>query len=71
MDRGDGRPGVPLENSTVTHIRLPDELIYVLRKYQISIRSVSLAETVRRLLESHPELTKHAARLYSEGDTSP
>lgn len=54
------------------HLTLPAELITLLEVYQIGTRSVSMNEVVRRLLESHPDLTALAHRVYDVGkSTSP
>jgi hypothetical protein len=52
-------------------LRLPVELVVGIIWVQKGTRSASFNETCRRLLESHPELTKALDDLYSEMDTSP
>jgi hypothetical protein len=54
------------KNTTVTvYLRLPGELKYLIHSYQDACRMQSFNEAARRLLETHPELAKHAAMLYN------
>lgn len=69
MAGGNGSSG---RAETRLNISLPNELIYLLMLCQKRTRSVSMNETIRRLLESHPALTMIAMEHYTEGnDTSP
>jgi len=52
-------------------ISLPPELTFLLREYEKSRRFSSLSETVRRLVESHPDLLSFTCDLYTGKDTSP
>lgn len=66
-NRGTGGAG-----TEVVYLRLPVEMIYVIKTYQTAIRAQSVNEAVRRLLESHPDIIALAVRMaYNERDTSP
>lgn len=54
------------KNTTVTvYLRLPGELKYLIHSYQDACRMQSFNEAARRLLETHPDLQRHAAMLYT------
>ena len=49
----------------IVHAAVAPELHRVLLMYQDDRRSVSLAESVRELLETHPEVAKRITALYN------
>ena len=74
MASGDGSPGSPGQDGrkVALFLMLPIELRYLLDLYKINRRMQSTNEAMRRLLETHPDLTRLAEVLYNEGnDTSP
>jgi len=65
MDGGNGSAFYP--GAKVTwHVRVPIGLDFVVNRYRISTGSVSLAETLRRLVESHPAIIAEYNRLMVE-----
>lgn len=58
----------PAWKSTLVTIyaRVPGELKYLIHSYQSACRMTSFNEAIRRLLESHPDLARHAAMLYNQ-----
>lgn len=47
-------------------VRVPVELKWLVKRYQTDNRIKSFADTLVRLLESHPEIAKTASRVYAE-----
>lgn len=71
MGSGNGSTGSTAPK-VVLFVMIPKELKGLLDLYKITSRSISMAEVVRRLMETHPELTKLADTLYTkENSTSP
>jgi hypothetical protein len=64
----DKAPGV---KSATLFVMVPAELRFLVDQYRIDRRMPTLSEAIRRLLESHPDLTETAQRLYNRSDTSP
>jgi hypothetical protein len=48
-------------------LALPADLITLIGVHQIAVNMTSLNEAVRRLLETHPDLTSLAVRVYDVG----
>lgn len=76
MDSGDGgTSGASAEESgrkVACFYMLPVELKFLLDLYRINRRMQSSTEAMRRLLETHPDLTRLADMLYNgENSTSP
>lgn len=73
MDSGDGSSGSEVGGRKVAcFYMLPVELKFLLDLYRINRRMQSSTEALRRLLETHPDLTRLADMLYNEEkDTSP
>jgi hypothetical protein len=71
-DRSPGRKAPWQEGQVATFLWLPKELRFLVDLYKTSRRMPTFTEAVRRLLETHPDLTHLAETLYNEGDdTSP
>jgi hypothetical protein len=68
MDSGNGSPG-PFGKINF-HLYLPAELAYIIREYQRMTRQDTMTATIRHLLETHPELTKTAEKLYTDSTGS-
>ena len=71
MDRGNGtvrespKPG-SWNNTTVTiYCRVPGELKFLVHSWQNACRLPTFNAAIQRLLETHPDLAKHAASLYN------
>lgn len=60
-------PGQPV----AVYVRLPPELDWVVREYQIASRMPSLGYAMQSLLETHPLIVAFAQRLYNEPQASP
>lgn len=58
-------------STVIIQTRVPKELQFLIDLYANRKRCVSTSEAIRRLLESHPELTKLAYELYDRDSTSP
>ena len=76
MGSGNGSTGsakkTGTEQKVVLFAMIPKELKFLVDQYKITSRSISMAEALRRLLETHPELTRLANILYNGGNnTSP
>lgn len=75
MGSGNGSTGSTAkasEQKVVLFAMIPKELKFLVDQYKITSRSISMAEAIRRLLETHPELTRLANILYNGGNnTSP
>lgn len=74
MARGNGSTSGTKENGQKVALfaMIPKELKFLLDLYKTSSRSISMAEALRRLLETHPELTRLADVIYNgENNTSP
>jgi hypothetical protein len=52
---------------TVTYLRLPPELLYLVACYQNDRRFAALNQAVQELLETHPRIAQIAERVYDEG----
>jgi hypothetical protein len=70
VDSGNGTVD-PVKRSWVDttvpmYVRVPGELKFLLHSYQSAMRMRSFNEAVCRLLETHPELARHAASLYTD-----
>lgn len=70
MDGGDRRPSFAFqdEDKVVLFATVPRELKFLVILYQRASRMQSFSEAMRRLLETHPELTKVADRLYTHSE---
>jgi hypothetical protein len=62
MDRRN-RSLVRPPRSTV-FVRLPSELRFLIECYQSDRRIIAFSDTIRELLETHPEIDKRAQDLY-------
>jgi len=71
MDGGNGGPFYP--GAKVTwHVKVPTGLDFVVKQYQITTGSVSFAETIRRIVETHPAIIAeyNALMIQSEQQSS-
>lgn len=71
MASGNRRPGPLGYGEETLYVTLPKEILFIVESYRISRRIPSTKMAIQRLLESHPDLTYLAARLYIEENTSP
>ena len=63
MDSRDGFVGL--------NLYIPEELKYLVDRYQITTKTTTLSGTIRILLETHPALDKELRAVYAEAATSP
>jgi hypothetical protein len=74
MASGNRSPGPrpPKFDTEATYVRLPVELVFVVKCYASAMRYNSVTHAIQHLLESNPELVEFARKLYDEGNsTSP
>lgn len=65
MDGRDGRSGRSRGEIEQLHLRLPLELVLVLKVYQIGYHFPTLNAAAKHLFETHPELTGLASEIYN------
>lgn len=69
--RGPGVIGHAPGDTVNIYVRLPVELDWVIRSYQLASRLPSLGYTFQALLQTHPAIVAFAERLYNNSQASP
>lgn len=66
MDGGNG--SVDSGSTVPMFARVPAELKFLVKSWQSANRMRSFNEALSRLLETHPDLARHAASLYTDSN---
>lgn len=66
MDSGNGSTRKGYDKTVSLYVRIPPELKFLLMRYHSVRKLPSFSYAVQSLLETHPELARLAAELYTE-----